>query len=471
MSDALSPNWRTAVEAFEAQDVAAAAASRARLTRIRRFALDVGGDPWRVGQSTYDAWIAQLKASPEAVKKYKQSLRVFYRWGIVAGYITESPISGRPLSAYSTDDRWRDALQQFEKHQRGAGRVPELVKIRMEHVRRFARDTALQPWSVTRDDYAAWIASLDCADRTRAKYRDSLRTFYRWAYGTAMIEADPTDEPDRRRTKVAPPAMWEAPLREWRTWMRMAGHPETTVGLRLHQIGRLARDHASLDPWAVTLDDLVEWLAAKQWSNDTRRGARSALRSFYGWALDTGRIDYDPSAKLPRVRPDKAQPRPVLDHEYTAALRLAEPSDRLALRLAAELGMRCAEVAVVHARDLFETSEGWCLIVHGKGSKERTLPVPDPLANLLRDAEGYVFPGKADGHISPHWMSKRISKLLPPGTTMHKLRHRFATRVYNVDRDVFTVQQLLGHASPATTQRYVLVNDDAKRRLVSAVSG
>ncbi|WP_292702628.1 tyrosine-type recombinase/integrase, partial [Microbacterium sp. 69-10] len=61
-----------------------------------------------------------------------------------------------------------------------------------------------------------------------------------------------------------------------------------------------------------------------------------------------------------------------------------------------------------------------------------------------------------------------VSRLLPPGVTMHALRHAFATRTYNVNRDVFAVQQLLGHSSAATTQRYVQVSDDSLRALVEA---
>lgn len=53
---------------------------------------------------------------------------------------------------------------------------------------------------------------------------------------------------------------------------------------------------------------------------------------------------------------------------------------------------------------------------------------------------------------------------------MHALRHAFATRVYNVNRDVFALQQLLGHASAGTTQRYVKVSDDRMRELVEAVA-
>lgn len=59
---------------------------------------------------------------------------------------------------------------------------------------------------------------------------------------------------------------------------------------------------------------------------------------------------------------------------------------------------------------------------------------------------------------------------LPGDWTMHSLRHSAATRWYQVDRDVFTVQELLGHASPATTRRYVAVPNDALRATVDAAS-
>lgn len=58
----------------------------------------------------------------------------------------------------------------------------------------------------------------------------------------------------------------------------------------------------------------------------------------------------------------------------------------------------------------------------------------------------------------------------PSGVTMHALRHVFATRTYNVNRDVLAVQRLLGHASAANTQRYVQVSDESMRALVEAVA-
>jgi integrase len=89
---------------------------------------------------------------------------------------------------------------------------------------------------------------------------------------------------------------------------------------------------------------------------------------------------------------------------------------------------------------------------------------------VILAARGYLFPGQIGGHVSAAHVGKLVSGLLPDRWTTHTLRHRFATRAYAIDHDLFTVQELLGHASADTTRRYVLVPDDAKRRLVAAVA-
>lgn len=99
------------------------------------------------------------------------------------------------------------------------------------------------------------------------------------------------------------------------------------------------------------------------------------------------------------------------------------------------------------------------------------VPLTDDLAVSIRlaTAAGFAFPGRIDGHLSPAHVGKLISRLLPDGASLHGVRHRFATRVYRqTGGDVFVVQQLLGHASPETTQRYVLVDD---MRLRAAIEG
>jgi integrase len=242
-----------------------------------------------------------------------------------------------------------------------------------------------------------------------------------------------------------------------------------------------ARENASADPYGITVSDLHEWMAGKAWARETRRGRKSTLASFYGWAVDTEHMTVDPTLKLPTVKAGDPVARPATDAEYTAALERAGERWELALRLGAELGLRRGEVARVHSADVVDRGEaGSWLTVHGKGAKVRTLPLSASLALSLRTRPpGYVYPGRivekqrarGEGHISARYLGKRIEQLLPDGVTMHALRHRFATRAYNVNRDVFTVQKLLGHASAATTQRYVQVADDRMRALVEAVSG
>lgn len=133
----------------------------------------------------------------------------------------------------------------------------------------------------------------------------------------------------------------------------------------------------------------------------------------------------------------------------------AKPREKLILRLAAEVGMRRAEVARSHSRDLMEDLVGFSLIVHGKGGKNRIVPLPQSLGRTLSTLEGYYFPGNDDGHLSPRYVGKLIRDLLPGDWTMHTLRHRFGTRAYALTSDLLLVQEMLGHASPTTTRRYV----------------
>ena len=97
---------------------------------------------------------------------------------------------------------------------------------------------------------------------------------------------------------------------------------------------------------------------------------------------------------------------------------------------------------------------------------------PADLARELRlRGPGYLFPGRhGAGHLSPHTVGVRISALLPDGVTMHALRHRFASVAHARVPDLLAVQQLLGHASVATTQVYVLVDAARSRQLVDAVA-
>lgn len=196
---------------------------------------------------------------------------------------------------------------------------------------------------------------------------------------------------------------------------------------------------------------------------------RAALRTFYGWAHASGRLDHNPAGLLPPIRPARHAPRPAPERAVADALLSADDRQRLMVLLAVREGLRRGEIARVHSDDLIEEAGGWSLRVHGKGDKIRVVPLSDDVAlELMVLPSGWAFPGQVDGHLSPEYVGKLVSRLLPDGWTTHTLRHRFATNAYAGQRDLFAVQTLLGHSSPETTRRYVHVPDESLRAAVMA---
>src|SRR5690606_11414946 len=106
-----------------------------------------------------------------------------------------------------------------------------------------------------------------------------------------------------------------------------------------HAARRLTRP-----PWRVTADDLFDYFAAQTWANETRRSRRTTLVRFYDWGIYRGHVEANPAAELPKVRMVPGRAKPAPDQAYRTALMAARPREKLMLRLAAEVGMRRAEV-------------------------------------------------------------------------------------------------------------------------------
>lgn len=255
-------------------------------------------------------------------------------------------------------------------------------------------------------------------------------------------------------------------------WAYTQGWASSTIGTRLDHLRRDGRRLGG-DPWAVTPAQLVEWFAGQPWKQETKRGHRTSLRCFYAWGVEAGLVEVSPAAALPKVKATIATGRPLGEADYVNALAAAGVRERLMLRLAGEYGLRRAEVAQVWPEvDLVEDLTGWTLLVRGKGGKQRELPLSDLMAAELRSLPaGPAFPGECSGHLSPRWVGTLVSRLLPEGWTMHSLRHRFANRTYEVERDLVVVQELLGHASIVTTRGYLRTPNDRLRATVMAAAG
>lgn len=261
--------------------------------------------------------------------------------------------------------------------------------------------------------------------------------------------------------------MWSYELDAYVLHMRAAGMSVATIRLKRQHLERALTWFDAASPWAVTLEQMTEYLAVHDWAPESRKSVRSSLRGFYQWAENVGHVEVDPSRKLPKVPVPQGLPHPAPTPIVDDALGRADARVLLMLKLAAYAGLRRAEIAGLHTNDVI----GDTLRVRGKGGKVREIPAHSALVAALSTLPpGFVFPGKDNGHLSPDWVGRLMAEVLGSGWTAHSLRHRFATRAYAADRDLLTVQQLLGHSSVATTQRYTQVPDDARRRAVDAVA-
>lgn len=258
---------------------------------------------------------------------------------------------------------------------------------------------------------------------------------------------------------------WADALTAWRRELRAAGASSGTIRLRTAHLRQFADRHPP-GPAAVTRAQLVAWLA-RPMSPEYRRSVRSSLTTFYAWALDVALVDVDPARRLPRVRVPRRAPRPADDDVILAALAVAPVRTLLMLRLMAELGLRRAETAAVHTRDVELTG----LRIAGKGGVERVVPLPADLRSVLRSLPaGWVFPSTAGGHLSAGHVGRCVSAVLPAGVVPHQLRHSAATAWRRLGLSLDVIRDLLGHASVRTTEIYVLTEPDGAREVVEAAA-
>jgi integrase/recombinase XerC len=258
--------------------------------------------------------------------------------------------------------------------------------------------------------------------------------------------------------------------------LRGIGRPKTTIELRRHQLRYLAKS-LNTPAQLITEADLIDWMARHDWKPETRRSYRAGVRGFFAWAHKTGAVGADPAVELPGIKPDWPVPRPAPDVVWSRATMAADRRVGLMLRLAGEAGLRRGEVAAVHTRDLRAGEHGPQLLVHGKGRRERLVPITEELAAGIaagaaghtpgESADGWLFPGPI-GHLSAKYVGQLCAQVMPDVWTMHALRHRFATRAYRGSRNIRAVQKLLGHSSVAMTERYTAVDDDEMRAAMMA---
>jgi site-specific recombinase XerD len=212
----------------------------------------------------------------------------------------------------------------------------------------------------------------------------------------------------------------------------------------------------------ATTAELRTWLTSRDWAPATRSTYRAALRSLHRWLVDRDYSDYDPSARLPRVKIPYRLPNPTTDQETRRLLTSPEPVRRWAL-IAAYTGARCVEISRLRREDITEES----VRLDGKGDKERLVPCHQLVWAELQDLDGPAAAGYTAKMVSDR--GRHRARRLHIAGGLHRLRAWYATTLLAGGANLRTVQELLGHASPTTTQVYTLVPPEALRTAVNGL--
>lgn len=278
----------------------------------------------------------------------------------------------------------------------------------------------------------------------------------------------------QRKSKV--PHDWNGAIHAFGQSYVQAGKSPGTAETRTGHMRRFAQTVGK--PIAdVKRMDVLHFMSYEGWNAATFRSVRASITMFFRFTQKNGLRKDNPCIDLPNKPAPPHNPKPVPEDCYRQVVADCPSELRIAVRLAGELGLRRAEVAAVEAGHIEEDNDGIVLRVFGKGRKTRYIPISEDFATAIRDhiathGDGTLaFPSPYGGTVSPHWMGSLISRLLPDGYTMHKLRHRAATQVHRRSGgDLLLASELLGHSSVSTTQIYVAPDRSKLRKLVGELS-
>jgi integrase/recombinase XerC len=248
-------------------------------------------------------------------------------------------------------------------------------------------------------------------------------------------------------------------------WLNSSYRADGTIRLRMRHVRQLA---AKVQLTLASEDHLEQQLTEiRHLSEEARHSVLASWRLFYKWATSRRLVLMDPTTLLDPIPVRVRMPKVAPDPAVSSALVNATPRDRAMILLARYGCLRLTELTELHMNN----RDGDRLLVLGKGSKERIVYANEPLLDALLRLEldlprGYYFPGETNGHMHSQSVHKVIKRVT--GWNPHALRHAGATAAYRNTGDLRAVQDMLGHASLATTQRYLHLEDEHRRRVANA---
>jgi integrase/recombinase XerD len=296
-------------------------------------------------------------------------------------------------------------------------------------------------------------------------------------------DARPRGRPPLAPRAAAPPALRgpvDAFLDELRTGRRLSERTVDAYARDLEDYLRFGGRHA-LRGWQETsatfVDGYFASLARRRLAGSTVARRRSALRGFHGWLARAGTIPADPLAGLPSPRRDRRLPHALPVDDVMRLLGQPQGNEPLALRdralleLAYASGLRVSELIGVAPAHIAWGERSVTVI--GKRDRQRTVPFGRAAARALHEwlergrpelarraarPAATVFVNARGGTLSRmgYWkiLARHARAAGLTGVHPHALRHSFATHLLHGGADLRVVQELLGHASVATTAIY-----------------
>lgn len=298
-------------------------------------------------------------------------------------------------------------------------------------------------------------------------------------------------EPENVNVRFCADDRLQIAVDEWRRWLkterRCSGHTVAAYSRDLAEFLKFVQEYVAETPsfkilaeFAVT--DFRAYLSARTGEGISRTSlARelSTLRNFFRF-LERNAILSNPSVSVLHAPAlPKALPKPVTREQAADMIKIAaslqkeewlKRRDVAFLMLLYGCGLRISEALAFDVKDRPRSD---MMTVFGKGRKERVVPVLPAVRSAIEaylnirpdgaEPNSPLFIGTRGERVNPGVMQRQIRRIrnelgLPSSVTPHALRHSFATHLLNGGGDLRTIQELLGHESLSTTQRYTGLN-------------
>jgi integrase/recombinase XerD len=240
----------------------------------------------------------------------------------------------------------------------------------------------------------------------------------------------------------------------------------------------------------ITTNDINNYLQNRDVGKSTKSRIISTLRTFYKYLVKQKVIENNPAASVNLPKLDKKLPNYLSNNEINSLITAIDTNtiygkrDRAMVELMYSCGLRVSELVNLEFHQLKIDDE--FIVIHGKGEKDRVLPMNDIATSYLKDYQQnardlLLKQGKSDSYFLSRFGKKMtrqnffliiknygllagIEKNISP----HSLRHAFATHLVQNGADLRSVQLMLGHSDISTTQIYTHIHNTRLKKVYDA---